>query len=103
LLPGLAQSTAGLPTDPALIPQAGSRCDSSSVKGWKWPHFCCSSRHQPTCRRSGHPAQIPRAKRAVTGKTPFSHAGAGGQGACIRAADAVKLLGARLGSVRECR
>jgi hypothetical protein len=67
LLPDLAQSTAGLPTDPALIPQAGSRCDSGPVKGWKWAHFCCSSRHRPRSWRSGHPAQIPRAKRAVTG------------------------------------
>jgi hypothetical protein len=96
LLPGLAQSTAGLPTDPALIPHAGSKCDSGPVKGWKWPHFCCSSRHRPTCRRSSHPAQIPREKRAVTGKDPFCHAEQADM-LLINAADAVRLPGARLG------
>jgi len=40
LLPDLAQSTAGLPIVPALIPQASSRFDSGPTKRWKSAHFC---------------------------------------------------------------
>jgi hypothetical protein len=40
LLPDLAQSTAGLPIVPALIPQANSRFDSGPTKRWKSAHFC---------------------------------------------------------------
>jgi hypothetical protein len=48
LLPALTLTTAGLPTDAALIPQQDYRLDPAAKKRWK---SCCSVAASGTRRR----------------------------------------------------
>jgi len=82
LLPGLAQSTAGLQTDLALIPLAGYQVRLRFGKGLEIGIFLLLVQAPTTCRRSGPSCADPA--RETGGQRPGSYGAARG---CVRRGD----------------